>query len=265
MWQGVRCRTGCGRGCHTLATACAFRASTVVHVRPAGPNVVLGRRGAAREGIVPLRLLRGPCGGGTDANAMRPLSALFLGGGGGEGEVGAGTSHCDALDPHPALRAALSLEGRGVCSSLRWQRSVPFLHGSSERRLLSLALARARERMKGEGVGRTWAHDALDPHPALRADLSLEGRGVLFFLRGKMQRLSFTTHPGNETPLRPLLGAERARVRWGLRTSHCDVLDPHPALRADLSLEGRGVSSFFSASFGGRRGVGTGPTRPSYL
>jgi len=32
--------------------------------------------------------------------------------------------------------------------------------------------------MKGEGVGRTSIRDATDPHPALRAGLSLPGRGV---------------------------------------------------------------------------------------
>jgi len=37
--------------------------------------------------------------------------------------------------------------------------------------------------MKGEGVGRTSIHDATDPHPALRAGLSLPGRGVSLLLR----------------------------------------------------------------------------------
>jgi len=37
--------------------------------------------------------------------------------------------------------------------------------------------------MKGEGVGRTSIHDATDPHSALRAGLSLPGRGVSLLLR----------------------------------------------------------------------------------
>jgi hypothetical protein len=37
--------------------------------------------------------------------------------------------------------------------------------------------------MKGERVGRTSIHHATDPHPALRAGLSLAGRGVSFLLR----------------------------------------------------------------------------------
>jgi len=38
--------------------------------------------------------------------------------------------------------------------------------------------------MKGEGVGRTSMHDdTIHPHPALRAGLSLPGRGVSLLLR----------------------------------------------------------------------------------
>ncbi len=38
--------------------------------------------------------------------------------------------------------------------------------------------------MKGEGVGRTSMHDdRIDSHPALRAGLSLPGRGVSLLLR----------------------------------------------------------------------------------
>jgi len=54
----------------------------------------------------------------------------------------------------------------------------PSLRRTKRRRLLSLALARARERIKGEGVGRTSIYDATHPHPALFAGLSLAGRGV---------------------------------------------------------------------------------------
>jgi len=58
-------------------------------------------------------------------------------------------------------------------------RCKPSLRRTKRRRLLSLALARARERMKGEGVGRTSMHDdRIHFHPALRAGLSLPGRGV---------------------------------------------------------------------------------------
>ena len=40
--------------------------------------------------------------------------------------------------------------------------------------------------MKGEGVGRTSIHDdRVHPHPALRAGLSLAGRGVSLLLRWK--------------------------------------------------------------------------------
>jgi hypothetical protein len=48
-------------------------------------------------------------------------------------------------------------------------RCKPSLRRTKPRRLLSLALDRARERMKGEGVGRTSIHDATHPHPARRA------------------------------------------------------------------------------------------------
>jgi len=35
---------------------------------------------------------------------------------------------------------------------------------------------------------------------------------------------------------KPRHPSPRARVRWGARTSPHDATDPHPALRADLSL-----------------------------
>jgi len=94
------------------------------------------------------------------------------------------TSHDDRIHPHPALRAGLSLPGRAVFSLPCNCMCKPSLRRTKPRRLLSLALARARERMKGEGVGRTSMHDdRIDPHPALRAGLSLPGRGVSLLLR----------------------------------------------------------------------------------
>jgi hypothetical protein len=99
------------------------------------------------------------------------------------GRVGMMRSHDDRIDPHPALRAGLSLPGRGVFSLPCNCMCKPSLRRTKPRRLLSLALARARERMKGEGVGRTSMHDdRIDPHPALRAGLSLPGRGVSLLL-----------------------------------------------------------------------------------
>jgi|GEM_PF-648744 len=195
----------------------------------------------------------------------------------GEG-VGRASIH-DATHPHPALRAGLSLPGRGVFSLPRncdvqtvtsvapshvdsspspwlgrgrgWKvrewverRSTtqptltrrcapaspcqgeasflcpatamckPSLRRTKPRRLLSLALARARERMKGEGVGRASIHDATDPHPALRAGLSLAGRGVSLLLRWKQPAASCPlTRPSK--PLSAPSGAERVWVRWG--------------------------------------------------
>jgi len=111
------------------------------------------------------------CGGDPVGRPAGPWRA-------GGGRVGMMRSHDDRIDPHPALRAGLSLPGRGVFSLPCNCMCKPSLRRTKPRRLLSLALARARERMKGEGVGRTSTHDATDPHPALRAGLSLPGRGV---------------------------------------------------------------------------------------
>ncbi len=69
--------------------------------------------------------------------------------------------------------------------------------------------------MKGEGVGRTSIHHATDPHPALRAGLSLPGRGVSLLLRWK-QPAAFCPLAQPSKPLSAPSGAERARVRWGL-------------------------------------------------
>jgi|GEM_PF-3035177 len=77
----------------------------------------------------------------------------------------------------------------------------PSLRRTKRRRLLSLALARARERMKGEGVGRTSMHDdRIHPHPALRAGLSLPGRGVPLLLRWE-HAAAFCTLPQPSEPL----------------------------------------------------------------
>jgi hypothetical protein len=71
--------------------------------------------------------------------------------------------------------------------------------------------------MKGEGVGRTSIHDATDPHPALRAGLSLPGRGVSLLLRGEQAAAFCPLTPpskplSNEhrsTPGAPVVGAVR--------------------------------------------------------
>jgi len=57
--------------------------------------------------------------------------------------------------------------------------------------------------MKGEGVGRTSIHDAIHPHLALRAGLSLAGRGVSLLLRGKQPAASGPLTP----PSKPYLAA----------------------------------------------------------
>jgi len=55
--------------------------------------------------------------------------------------------------------------------------------------------------MKGEGVGRTSIHDGTDPHPALRASLSLTGRGV-FSLPCNCEVQTVTpSHQATSTPL----------------------------------------------------------------
>jgi|GEM_PF-929847 len=76
--------------------------------------------------------------------------------------------------------------------------------------------------MKGEGVGRTSIYDATHPHPALRAGLSLPGRGVSLLLRWKQAAAFCPLTPPSE-PLSAPSGAERARVRWGAEPSHCDA------------------------------------------
>ena len=53
-------------------------------------------------------------------------------------------------------------------------------------------------------------------------------------------RTSFLTLQAKQTPLRPLGGGE-GEGEVGARTSPHDTTDPHPALRAGLSLQGRGV------------------------
>ena len=55
--------------------------------------------------------------------------------------------------------------------------------------------------MKGEGVGRTSMHDdRIHPHPALRAGLSLPGRGVPLLLRWE-HAAAFCTLPQPSEPL----------------------------------------------------------------
>jgi len=56
--------------------------------------------------------------------------------------------------------------------------------------------------MKGEGVGRTAMHDdGIDPHPALRAGLSLPGTGV-FSLPCNCEVQTVTpSHQATSTPL----------------------------------------------------------------
>jgi hypothetical protein len=71
--------------------------------------------------------------------------------------------------------------------------------------------------MKGEGVGRASIHDATHPHPALRAGLSLPGRGVSLLLRWEQSApfcpLTRPSKPlSNEhrsTPGVPVVGAVR--------------------------------------------------------
>jgi len=68
--------------------------------------------------------------------------------------------------------------------------------------------------MKGEGVGRTAIHgDTIDPHPALRAGLSLAGRGVFLLPRWE--------HVGAFCPLtpptKPLPAGDVGATRWVAR------------------------------------------------
>jgi len=55
--------------------------------------------------------------------------------------------------------------------------------------------------MKGEGVGRTSIHDATDPHPALRAGLSLPGRGVFSLPCNCDVQTVTPSHQATSTPL----------------------------------------------------------------
>jgi len=104
--------------------------------------------------------------------------------------------------------------------------------------------------MKGEGVGRTSMHDdRIDPHPALRAGLSLAGRGVSLLLRWEqtaafcpLTRRTCALPPGNVGATRRVARRGRGGGSPGIMRSHDDRIDPHPALRAGLSLPGRGVS-----------------------
>jgi hypothetical protein len=48
------------------------------------------------------------------------------------GRVGMMRSHDDRIDPHPALRAGLSLPGRGVSLLLRWEQATAFAPGVVE-------------------------------------------------------------------------------------------------------------------------------------
>jgi hypothetical protein len=56
--------------------------------------------------------------------------------------------------------------------------------------------------------------DSNDPHPALRAGLSLAGRGVSLLLRWE-QTAAFCPLTPPSRPLSAPSGAERVRVRWG--------------------------------------------------
>jgi hypothetical protein len=83
--------------------------------------------------------------------------------------------------------------------------------------------------MKGEGVGRTSIHDATDPHPALRAGLSLPGRGVSLLLRWK-QPVAFCPLT---RPTRTLPAGDVGATRWvarGVRFTGAEVFgDVGPA------------------------------------
>jgi hypothetical protein len=57
--------------------------------------------------------------------------------------------------------------------------------------------------MKGEGVGRPSIHGATHPHPALRAGLSLPGRGVSLLLRWEQAGSFLSTR---STDLHPTAG-----------------------------------------------------------
>jgi hypothetical protein len=103
--------------------------------------------------------------------------------------------------------------------------------------------------MKGEGVGRTSMHDdGIHPHPALRTGLSLPGRGVSLLLRREQTAAFCPLARPTRTPPAGNVGATRWVARRGRggrapgMRSHDDGIDPHPALRAGLSLAGRGVS-----------------------
>jgi len=67
--------------------------------------------------------------------------------------------------------------------------------------------------MKGEGVGRTSIHDATDPHRALRAGLSLPGRGVSLLLRWE-QAAAFCSLA---RPTRTLPAGNVGATRWVAR------------------------------------------------
>ncbi len=64
--------------------------------------------------------------------------------------------------------------------------------------------------MKGERVGRTSIHDATDPHPALRAGLSLAGRGVSLLLRWEQPAAFCPLTP----PTRTLPAGNVGATRW---------------------------------------------------
>jgi len=90
--------------------------------------------------------------------------------------------------------------------------------------------------MKGEGVGRPSIHGATHPHPALRAGLSLPGRGVSLLLRWE-QTAAFcpltpptcTLPPGNVGATRWVARSVR-RVHWD-RVGSCGA-DVHNGGRA---------------------------------
>jgi len=63
--------------------------------------------------------------------------------------------------------------------------------------------------MKGEGVGRTSPHDTTDPHPALRADLSLARERRLFVAALETVRTLFFTVQAKETSFRGLASAHK--------------------------------------------------------
>gem|GEM_PF-2113551 len=128
-----------------------------------------------------------------------------LGGGEGEGEVGARTSPHDTTHPHPALRAGLSLQGRGVFPLLPWEHTVAFLHYAPRERDPSPPPSGA-ERVKGEAGGSTIArrHDPPSPGAARRPLPGRERR--LFVAALETVRTSFLTLQAEQTPLRPLRG-----------------------------------------------------------